>query len=106
MQRADRVRHHTADFVIRGINGQLGLDMLDVEESDPFGLPGSSRLGERRVPWGAVMRAAVWPRTSGLETPPAKINQTPMLRISLDMVIPDRGSASPLMTRRILVLLS
>ncbi len=49
VQRADRVRDHAADFVIRGINGQLGLDMLDVEESDPFGLPGSSSLGERRV---------------------------------------------------------
>ena len=48
-KRAEGVRDHTAQLVIHGIYNQLGPDMLDVEESDPFPLAGRASLDERRM---------------------------------------------------------
>ena len=48
-----------AHLALLGVNGQLGLDVLDVEESDALGLPGSARLGERPALAGRLGRTQV-----------------------------------------------
>ena len=93
MQRAQRVGDHgPADLALLGINRELSLDMLDVEEPDALGSPGRAGLGER-PPLGGLLgrgigalgpgRRAQQPRLTGS-------SQTPKMRIGLDMVFPDR----------------
>ena len=93
MQRADRVGDHATHLVILGINHQLGLDMLDVEESDSFASAGAF------PPWqtaGALAEPpvlALWPRTSGLESARRRDqHQIDGIRINLDMIFPDQVS--------------
>ena len=81
---------HAPHFALAGVNNQLGLDMLDVEEPDSLGAPGSAGPGERS-PLGARRRGGI--RALGtaarLRTQADKMSQTPKLRISLDMLFPD-----------------
>ena len=90
MQRADGVGHHAADFALLGVDGQLGLDMLDVEESDPLGLTGRPGLGKRRRAWGPRPRRRILSPGGRAQEAGARIEPKPRLRIGLDMVVPDR----------------
>ena len=47
MEWTQRVRDRAANFLFLAIKNELGLDMLDIRLSDPFGLPGSVRAGKR-----------------------------------------------------------
>ncbi len=47
MEWTQRVRDRAANFLFLAIKNELGLDMLDIRLSDPFGLPGSVGAGER-----------------------------------------------------------
>ena len=88
MQRRQRVGDHAPHFALAGVNRELGLDMLDVEEPDALGLPGSAGLGERS-PRGAA-GPGLWAEATGLIRPTANINKTLERQIALDMVFPDR----------------
>ena len=47
MEWTQRVRDRAANFLFLAIKNELGLDMLDIRLSDPFGLPGSVGAGKR-----------------------------------------------------------
>ena len=54
MERAQTVRHRAADFLLLGSQRQLGLDVLDVEVSDPLFPARCSGLGEGPAPGAAL----------------------------------------------------
>ena len=52
MERAQGVGDSAADFLLLGSQGQLGLDVLDVEVANSLFLPWRGRFCERPALWG------------------------------------------------------
>ena len=52
MKRAEAVRDRAMDLALLGVESELGLDVLDVNDADGIGLARGVGLGERPPAWG------------------------------------------------------